>query len=81
VRKKRDKKLKDLSAQEKIELIHKIMIDKYTHSAMAEQYRVKDRVVHDLMKKVRHEKDYLRKLLEQEEEKEEVKSTVIDNAI
>jgi hypothetical protein len=38
-------------------------------------------VVHDLMKKVRHEKDYLRKLLEQEEEKEEVKSTVIDNAI
>ena len=33
------------------------------------------------MKKVRLEKDYLRKLLEQEEEKEEVKSTIIDNAI
>ena len=52
MRKKRDKKLKDLGAQEKIDLIHKIMIDKYTHSAMAEQYRVKDRVVHDLMKNV-----------------------------
>ena len=45
--------MKDLNAQERIDLIHQVMIDKDRHSDVAEQYRVKDFVVHDLMKKVR----------------------------
>ena len=52
-RKKRDKKMKDLNSRERINLIHQVMIDKDRHSDVAEQYRVKDFVVHDLMKKVR----------------------------
>ena len=56
--------MKDLNAQERIDLIHKVMIDKDRHSDVAEYYRVKDFVVHDLMKKVRHQKDYLREFLE-----------------
>ena len=72
-RKKRDKKMKDLNAQQRIDLIHQVMIDKDRHSDVAEQYRVKDFVVHDLMKKVRQQKDYLRTFLEEEDQKEDVK--------
>ena len=43
------------------------MIDKDKHSDVAEKYRVKDFVVHDLMKKVRNQKDYLRTYLEEED--------------
>ena len=59
--------MKDLNAIDRIDLIHKVMIDKDKHSDVAEQYRVKDFVVHDLMKKVRNQKDYLRTYLEEED--------------
>ena len=59
--------MKDLNAIDRIDLIHKVMIDKDRHSDVAEQYRVKDFVVHDLMKKVRSQKDYLKRFLEQED--------------
>ena len=59
--------MKDLNAQERIDIIHKVIIDKDRHSDVAEQYRVKDFVVHDLMKKVRNKKDYLRSFLESED--------------
>ena len=65
--------MKDLNAQQRIDLIHQVMIDKDRHSDVAEQYRVKDFVVHDLMKKVRQQKDYLRTFLEEEDQKEDVK--------
>ena len=59
--------MKDLTAQQRIDLIHKVMIDKDRYSDVAEQYGVKDFVVHDLMKKVRNKKDYLRSFLELED--------------
>ena len=65
--------MKDLNAVDRIDLIHKVMIDKDRHNDVAEQYRIKDFVVHDLMRKVRQEKDYLRTFLEEENYKKDVK--------
>ena len=72
--------MKDLTAQDRIELIHRVMIHKDRHSDVAEQYRVKDFVVHDLVKKVRNDRDYLRSFIEQEDSKEDTKKTIIENA-
>ena len=65
--------MKDLNAIDRIDLIHKVMIDKDRHSDVAEQYRIKDFVVNDLMRKVRQKKDYLRTFLEEEDYKKDVK--------
>ena len=65
--------MKDLNAVDRIDLIHRVMIDKDRHNDVAEQYRIKDFVVHDLMRKVRQEKDYLRTFLEEENYKKDVK--------
>lgn len=47
-----------------IDICHQVMIDKDKHSDVAQQYRVKDFVIHNLINKVRKEKDYLRKRVE-----------------
>lgn len=80
VRKKRNLKLKELSATDKIDIVHKVLHGKEKHAEVAEQFQVKDSVVHGLVGKARRDKDYLKKTLEDERVKSLVKETTVEVA-
>lgn len=56
------------------------MHGKEKHAEVAEQFQVKDQVVYGLVDKVRRDKDYLKKTLEDERVKSLVKETTVEVA-
>ena len=63
-----------------VEMAHLVTIEKYSQTEVAEQYGVKDKLVCDLMKKVRDNKSYLRENLKKDQEKTCIKQAIIETA-
>ena len=63
-----------------IDIVHLVTTEKYYQTEVAEQYGVKDKLVCDLMKKVRDNKLYLRENLMKDQEKANIKQAIIESA-
>ena len=63
-----------------VEMAHLVTIEKYSQTEVAEQYGVKDKLVCDLMKKVRDNKSYLRENIKKDQEKSCIKQAIIETA-
>ena len=72
--------MKDMSTENMIEIVHLVIIEKHYQAEVAQLYGVKDKMVCNLMKKVRDNKNYLRDQLKKDQQNNIVKLAVIENA-
>ena len=61
-------------------MAHKVICGKEKHAEVAEQFLVKDSVVHNLLKKVHMDTSHLMKAFEDERAKAQAKQTTVEVA-